>query len=115
MGEGRQTKGHPEFLSRDNNLLSVFRSEDGTEGPMIIEAENMASYVHRHDMDGRTCVPNKVLYEQCFVSSGGPKIEAEMIPIYHITHRIMIEKPLADRHKSLLVKNSDEEHSTPHG
>ncbi|GKG44739.1 hypothetical protein Tco_0486177, partial [Tanacetum coccineum] len=25
MGEGIQTKGHPEFLSGDNNLFSVFR------------------------------------------------------------------------------------------
>ncbi|GJV38151.1 hypothetical protein Tco_1410628 [Tanacetum coccineum] len=51
--------------------------EDGTEGPMIIEAEIGGHFVHRIYVDGGAS--SEVLYEHCFVRLR-PEIRSQMIP-----------------------------------
>ncbi|GKB43317.1 hypothetical protein Tco_0888259 [Tanacetum coccineum] len=51
--------------------------EDGTEGPMIIEAEIGGHFVHRIYVDGGAS--SKVIYEHCFVRFR-PEIRSQMIP-----------------------------------
>ncbi|GJZ11036.1 reverse transcriptase domain-containing protein, partial [Tanacetum coccineum] len=51
--------------------------EDGTEGPMIIEAEIGGHSVHQIYVDGGASL--KVLYEHCFVRLQ-PEIRSQMIP-----------------------------------
>ncbi|GKA94875.1 reverse transcriptase domain-containing protein, partial [Tanacetum coccineum] len=83
--------------------------EDGTEGPMIIEAEMGGHFVHRVYVDGGAS--SEVLYEHCFVRLR-PEIRNQMVPA--TTHLIGFSGetiwPLGQI--SLLVKIGDEEHST---
>ncbi|GJW52211.1 hypothetical protein Tco_0093562 [Tanacetum coccineum] len=51
--------------------------EDGTEGPMIIEAEIGGHFVHRMYVDGGASA--EILYEHCFVRLR-PEIRSEMVP-----------------------------------
>ncbi|GKD35979.1 reverse transcriptase domain-containing protein, partial [Tanacetum coccineum] len=51
--------------------------EDGTEGPMVIEAEIGGHFVHRIYVDGGAS--SEVLYEHCFVRLR-PEIKIQMIP-----------------------------------
>ncbi|GJT85824.1 reverse transcriptase domain-containing protein [Tanacetum coccineum] len=83
--------------------------EDGTEGPMIIEAEIGGHFVHRIYVDGGAS--SEILYEHCFVRLR-PEIRSQMVPA--TTHLIGFSEetiwPLG--HISLQVKIGDEEHST---
>nr|GEY70395.1 reverse transcriptase domain-containing protein [Tanacetum cinerariifolium] len=51
--------------------------EDGTEGPMIIEAEMGGHCVHRIYVDGGSS--SEILYEHCF-SKFRPEIKNQLIP-----------------------------------
>ncbi|GKC04150.1 hypothetical protein Tco_0995760 [Tanacetum coccineum] len=50
--------------------------EDGTEGPMIIEAEIEGYFVHRMYVDGGAS--SEILYEHCFVRLR-PEIRSQMV------------------------------------
>ncbi|GJV58282.1 reverse transcriptase domain-containing protein [Tanacetum coccineum] len=83
--------------------------EDGTEGPMIIEAEIGGHFVHRMYVDGGAS--SEILYEHCFVRLW-PEIRSQMVlPTTYLTgfSRETIWPP---GQISLLVKIGDEEHST---
>ncbi|GJS74764.1 reverse transcriptase domain-containing protein [Tanacetum coccineum] len=83
--------------------------EDGTEGPMIIEAEMGGHFVHRVYIDGGAS--SEVLYEHCFVKLR-KEIRDQMVPA--TTHLIGFSGetiwPLGQI--ALLVKIGDEVHST---
>ncbi|GJU65214.1 reverse transcriptase domain-containing protein [Tanacetum coccineum] len=83
--------------------------EDGTEGPMIIEAEMGGHFVHRVYVDGGAS--SEVLYEHCFVKLR-KEIRDQMVPA--TTHLIGFSGetiwPLGQI--ALLVKIGDEAHST---
>ncbi|GJT59349.1 reverse transcriptase domain-containing protein [Tanacetum coccineum] len=83
--------------------------EDGTEGPMIIEAEMGGHFVHRIYVDGGAS--SEVLYEHCFIKLR-KEIRDQMVPA--TTHLIGFSGetiwPLGQI--ALLVKIGDEVHST---
>ncbi|GJX83440.1 reverse transcriptase domain-containing protein [Tanacetum coccineum] len=83
--------------------------EDGTEGPMIIEAEMGGHCVHRMYVDGGSSW--EILYEH-FFNRFCPKVRNPMIPATMplVGFRGEIIWPLGQI--SLLVKIGDEEHST---
>ncbi|GJT07609.1 reverse transcriptase domain-containing protein [Tanacetum coccineum] len=83
--------------------------EDGTEGPMIIEAEMGGHFMHRIYVDGGAS--SEVLYEHCFVKLC-KEIRDQMVPA--TTHLIGFSGetiwPLGQI--ALLVKIGNEVHST---
>ncbi|GJT84845.1 reverse transcriptase domain-containing protein [Tanacetum coccineum] len=83
--------------------------EDGTEGPMIIEAEMGGHYIHRMYVDGGSS--SEILYEHCF-NRFRPEVKNLMVPaaIPLVGFIGEIIWPLGQI--SLLVKIGDEEHST---
>nr|GEV19121.1 reverse transcriptase domain-containing protein [Tanacetum cinerariifolium] len=83
--------------------------EDGTEGPMIIEAEMRGHCVHRIYVDGGSS--SEILYEHCF-SKFRSEIKNQLIPANTplIGFSEEIIWPLGQI--SLLVRVCDEEHST---
>ncbi|GJU21756.1 reverse transcriptase domain-containing protein [Tanacetum coccineum] len=83
--------------------------EDGTEGPMIIEAKIGGHFVHRIYVDGGAS--SKVLYEHCFVRLR-PEIRSQMIPATTSLIGFNGETIWPIGQISLLVKIGDEEHST---
>nr|GEU84087.1 reverse transcriptase domain-containing protein [Tanacetum cinerariifolium] len=52
MAEGSQTKDYSNFLSGIGNFFMPLADEDGTKGPIIIEAEMGEHFVHRMYVDG---------------------------------------------------------------
>nr|GEW49945.1 reverse transcriptase domain-containing protein [Tanacetum cinerariifolium] len=89
--------------------ITASREEDGTEGPMIIEAAMGGHCVHRIYVDGGSSL--EILYEHCF-SKFRPKIKNQLIPantpLVGFSEEIIW--PLGQI--SLLVRICDEEHST---
>ncbi|GKF46972.1 hypothetical protein Tco_0136774, partial [Tanacetum coccineum] len=83
--------------------------EDGTEGPMIIEAEMGGHFIHRMYVDGGSS--SEILYEHCF-NKFRPKVRSQMVPTTTplVGFSGEIIWPLGQI--SLLVKIGDEEHST---
>ncbi|GJV31123.1 reverse transcriptase domain-containing protein [Tanacetum coccineum] len=83
--------------------------EDGTEGPMVIEAEVGGYLVHRMYVDGGAS--SEILYEHYF-NQLRPEIKNQMVPAttYLVGFSGEIIWPLGQ--VSLLVKIGDEEHST---
>ncbi|GKE85240.1 hypothetical protein Tco_1558982 [Tanacetum coccineum] len=83
--------------------------EDGTEGPMVIEAEVEGHLVHRMYVDGGASL--EILYEHCFNQLC---LEIRNQMVLAITYLVgfsgEIIWPLGQ--VSLLVKIGDEEHST---
>ncbi|GKC27551.1 reverse transcriptase domain-containing protein [Tanacetum coccineum] len=83
--------------------------KDGTEGPMIIEAEIGGHFVHRIYVDGGAS--SEVLYEHCFIKLR-KEIRDQMVPA--TTHLIRFSGetiwPLGQM--ALLVKIGNEVHST---
>nr|GFC27002.1 reverse transcriptase domain-containing protein [Tanacetum cinerariifolium] len=90
-------------------FFPIIGEEDGTEGPMIIEAEIGGHCVHRIYVDGGSS--SEILYKHCF-SKFRPEIKNQLIsantPLVGFSGEIIW--PL--RQISLLVKIGDEEHST---
>nr|GEV02672.1 reverse transcriptase domain-containing protein [Tanacetum cinerariifolium] len=83
--------------------------EDGTEGPMIIEAEMGGHCMHRIYVDGGSSL--KILYEHCF-SKFRSKIKNQLIPANTPLVRFSGEIIWPLGQISLLVKIGNEEHST---
>ncbi|GKD16414.1 reverse transcriptase domain-containing protein, partial [Tanacetum coccineum] len=83
--------------------------EDGTEGPMVIEAEVGGHLVHR--MYVNMGASSEIMYEQCF-NQLRSEIKNQMVPAttYLVGFSREIIWPLGQ--VSLLVKIGDEEHST---
>ncbi|GJV21757.1 reverse transcriptase domain-containing protein [Tanacetum coccineum] len=83
--------------------------EDGTEGPMIIEAEIGGHFVHRMYVDEGAS--SEILYEHCFVRLR-PEIRSQMVsPTTYLTG-FSGETIWPLGQISLLVKIGDEGHST---
>ncbi|GJY52975.1 hypothetical protein Tco_0444639 [Tanacetum coccineum] len=83
--------------------------EDGTEGPMIIEAEIGGHFVHRMYVDGGAT--SEILYEHYFIRLR-PEIRSQMVsPTTYLTG-FSGETIWPLGQISLLVKIGDEEHST---
>ncbi|GJV77396.1 hypothetical protein Tco_1508980 [Tanacetum coccineum] len=83
--------------------------EDGTKGPMIIEAKIGGHFVHRIYVDGGAS--SEVLYEHCFVRLW-PEIRSQMIPATTSLIGFSGETIWPIGQISLLVKIGDEDHST---
>ncbi|GJW58008.1 reverse transcriptase domain-containing protein [Tanacetum coccineum] len=83
--------------------------EDGTKGPMIIEAEMGGHCVHRMYVDGGSS--SEILYEHCF-NRFRSKVKNQMIPATTPLVRFSGEIIWPLGQISLLVKISDKEHST---
>nr|GFB72866.1 reverse transcriptase domain-containing protein [Tanacetum cinerariifolium] len=83
--------------------------EDGTKGPMIIEAEMGGHCVHRIYVDGGSS--SEILYEQCF-SKFRSEIKNQLIPANTPLVGFSGEIILPLGQISLLVRIGDEEHST---
>ncbi|GJY90178.1 reverse transcriptase domain-containing protein [Tanacetum coccineum] len=58
-------------------LFPPLEEEDGTEGPMIIEAEIEGHFIHRIYVDGGSA--SEILYEHCF-NRLRPKVKNQMVP-----------------------------------
>ncbi|GJX76177.1 hypothetical protein Tco_0322988 [Tanacetum coccineum] len=65
------------FSSETTISFPPLGDEDGTEGPMIIEAEIGGHFVHRMYVDGGAS--SEILYEHCFVRFR-PEIRSQMVP-----------------------------------
>ncbi|GKA16619.1 reverse transcriptase domain-containing protein, partial [Tanacetum coccineum] len=83
--------------------------EDGTEGPMIIEAEMGGHFIHRMYVDGGSA--SKILYKHCF-SRLWPEVRSQMLPATTPLTGFGGEIIWPLRQISLLVKIGDMEHST---
>ncbi|GJT30954.1 reverse transcriptase domain-containing protein [Tanacetum coccineum] len=83
--------------------------EDGTEGPMIIEAEIGGHFVYRIYVDGGAS--SEVLYEHCFVRLR-PEVRSQMVPATTSLIGFSGETIWPIGQISLLVKIGDEDHST---
>nr|GEU82202.1 reverse transcriptase domain-containing protein [Tanacetum cinerariifolium] len=83
--------------------------EDGTEGPMIIEAEMGGHFVRRIYVDGGS--PSEIMYEHCF-NRFRPKGRSHMVPATTPLIGFSREIIWPARQISLLVKIGDKEHST---
>ncbi|GKB62319.1 reverse transcriptase domain-containing protein [Tanacetum coccineum] len=82
--------------------------DEGTEGPMIIEAEIRGHCVHRMYVDGGSA--SEILYEHCF-SRLRPKIKKQLIPATTPLIGFSSEIIWPIGQIQLLVKIRDEEHS----
>ncbi|GJT75876.1 reverse transcriptase domain-containing protein [Tanacetum coccineum] len=83
--------------------------EDGTEGPMIIEAEIEGHFVHRIYVDGGASL--EVLYKHCFIRLR-PEVRSQMVPATTSLIGFSGETIWPIGQISLLVKIGDEDHST---
>nr|GEX52673.1 reverse transcriptase domain-containing protein [Tanacetum cinerariifolium] len=83
--------------------------EDGTEGPMIIEAKMGGHFVHRMYVDGGSS--SEILYGHCF-NRFRPEIKSQMVPAATPLVGFCGEIIWPLGKLSLLVKIGDEEHST---
>nr|GEV26980.1 reverse transcriptase domain-containing protein [Tanacetum cinerariifolium] len=97
------------FYSKPAISFPPLGEEDGTEGPMVIEAKMGGNFVHRIYVDEGSS--SKILYEH-FFNRFRPEIRRKMIPattpLVGFSRKIIW--PLGQI--SLLVKIGDEEHST---
>ncbi|GJT25272.1 reverse transcriptase domain-containing protein [Tanacetum coccineum] len=98
-----QAPSHP-----DGSIIGE-GAKDGTEGPMIIEAEMGGHFVHRMYVDKGAS--SEVLYEHCFVRLR-PEIRSQMIPATTPLIGFSGETIWPLGQISLLVKIGDDEHSS---
>nr|GEY38078.1 reverse transcriptase domain-containing protein [Tanacetum cinerariifolium] len=89
--------------------LKQRREEDGTEGPMIIEAEMGGHFVHRMYVDGGSSL--EIQYEHCF-NRFRPEVKSPIIPATSPLVGISGEIIWPLGQISLFVKICDGEHST---
>ncbi|GKA58571.1 reverse transcriptase domain-containing protein [Tanacetum coccineum] len=107
--EGNKPNFKKGLKTSKGRIGSQIGEEDGTEGPMIIEAEIGGHFVHRIYVDGGAS--SEVLYEHCFVRLR-PEIRSQMIPATTSLIGFSRETIWPIGQISLLVKIGDEEHST---
>nr|GEX77104.1 reverse transcriptase domain-containing protein [Tanacetum cinerariifolium] len=96
-------------ITSNRKMHQRFGEEDGTEGPMIIEAEMGGHCVHRIYVDGGSS--SEILYEHCF-SKFRPEIKNHLIPANTPLVEFSREIIWPQEQISLLVRIGDEEHST---
>ncbi|GJW28192.1 hypothetical protein Tco_0045067 [Tanacetum coccineum] len=97
------------FSPETTNSFPSLGEEDGTEGPMIIEAEIGGHFVHQIYVDGGAS--SEVLYEHCFVRLR-PEIRSQMVSATTSLIGFIGETIWPIGQISLLVKIGDEDHST---
>ncbi|GKC61360.1 reverse transcriptase domain-containing protein [Tanacetum coccineum] len=97
------------FSSETMISFTPLGEEDGTEGPMVIEAEVGGHLIHRMYVDGGAS--SEILYEHCF-NQLRPQIRNQMVlaTTYLVGFSGEIIWPRGQ--VSLLVKIGDEKHST---
>nr|GEV52278.1 reverse transcriptase domain-containing protein [Tanacetum cinerariifolium] len=89
--------------------FSTLGEEDGTEGPMIIEAKMRGHFVHHMYVDGGSSL--EIMHEHCF-NRLRPEVRSQMIPATTPLVGFSGEVIWPLGQISLLVKIDDEEHST---
>ncbi|GJZ76958.1 reverse transcriptase domain-containing protein [Tanacetum coccineum] len=107
-GKDQEKAAKKRETSRKDKLLAILM-EDGTEGPMIIEAEMGGHFVYRMYVDEGSS--SEILYEHCF-NRFRPEVRSQMVPATTplVGFSGEIIWPLGQI--SLLVKIGDQEHST---
>ncbi|GJS20987.1 reverse transcriptase domain-containing protein [Tanacetum coccineum] len=90
-------------------LFPSLGNEDGTEGPMIIEAEIRGHFIHRMYVDGGSA--SEILYEHCF-NRPRPEVKRQMVPAIVPLVGFSGEVIWPIGQISLLVKIGDEDHFT---
>ncbi|GKA90033.1 reverse transcriptase domain-containing protein [Tanacetum coccineum] len=102
-------KGYTKLLPRSRNLVPTLKDEDGTKGPMIIEAEIGGHFIHHIYIDGGSA--SEILYKHCF-SRLCQEVKNQMVPAIAplISFSGEIIWPIGQI--SLSVKIGDTEHST---
>nr|GEU85362.1 reverse transcriptase domain-containing protein [Tanacetum cinerariifolium] len=96
-------------IPKDSDFIPTPREEDGTKGPMVIEAEIGGHFVHRMYVDGGSF--SKILYEHCF-NMFRLKVKSQMVPTTTPLVRFSGKIIWPPGQISLLVKIGDEENST---
>ncbi|GKB86128.1 hypothetical protein Tco_0958400, partial [Tanacetum coccineum] len=93
-GEGSQTKAHPEFLSRDNNLFSIFRRGRQNGRTNNHRSLNRRALRTPDIRRRRSVIRSSIRTLLCQALAINKKPDD---PNYHITHRIQWRNHLADR------------------
>ncbi|GJS68704.1 hypothetical protein Tco_0683269 [Tanacetum coccineum] len=109
--EIKQNNGKEQPKSFSPNLEIFFPplgEDEGTEGPMIIEAEIGGYCMHRMYVDNGSA--SEILYEHCFIRLR-PEIKKQLIPATTPLIRFSGEIIWPIGKIQLLVKIGDEEHS----
>nr|GEU40164.1 reverse transcriptase domain-containing protein [Tanacetum cinerariifolium] len=96
------------FSPNPETFFSPLGEDEGTEGPMIIEAEIECHCVHRMYVDGGSA--SEIMYEHCF-SRLRPKIKKQLIPAITPLIEFSGEIIWPIGQIQLLVKIGDEKHS----
>ncbi|GKF47371.1 hypothetical protein Tco_0137173 [Tanacetum coccineum] len=109
MAEGSQIKYYPNFLSGVSDLFPPLGEEDGTEGPIIIEAEMGGHFIHRMYVDRASS--SEIPHEHCF-NRFRLEVRNQMVPATTPLVGFSGEIIWLIRQISLLVKIGDEEHLT---
>ncbi|GKB69390.1 reverse transcriptase domain-containing protein, partial [Tanacetum coccineum] len=94
--------------SDKDKALTILKEDEGTEGPMIIEAEIGGHCIHRMYVDGGSAL--EILYEHCF-SRFCPKIKNKLIPATTPLIGFSGEVIWPIGQIQVLVKIKDKEHS----
>ncbi|GJY71606.1 reverse transcriptase domain-containing protein [Tanacetum coccineum] len=97
------------FSPNPEILFPPLGEDEGTEGPMIIEAEIGGHCIHRMYVDGGSA--SEILYEHCF-NRLRPEIKNLLAPATTPLIRFSGEIIWPIEQIQLLVKIGDEEHST---
>ncbi|GKF14936.1 reverse transcriptase domain-containing protein [Tanacetum coccineum] len=97
------------FSSNPEILFPPLGEDEGTEGPMIIEAEIGGHCIHRMYVDGGSA--SEILYEHCF-SRLRPEIKNQLAPATTPLIGFSGEIIWPIGQIQLLVRIGDEEHST---
>ncbi|GJZ66967.1 hypothetical protein Tco_0630207 [Tanacetum coccineum] len=97
------------FFSNPEILFPHLGKDEGTEGPMIIEAEIGGHYIHRMYVDGDSA--SEILYDYCF-SRLRQKIKNQLAPATTPLIGFSSEIIWPIGQIQLLVRIGDEEHST---
>ncbi|GJW08423.1 hypothetical protein Tco_1570846 [Tanacetum coccineum] len=107
--KGKQILEPAKFLPESEISFPPLGEEEGTKGPMIIEAEIGGHFIHRMYVDGGSA--SEILYEHCF-NRIRPEIKNQMVPATAPLIGFSSEFIWPLGQISLLVKIGDEEHST---
>ncbi|GJZ20242.1 reverse transcriptase domain-containing protein [Tanacetum coccineum] len=96
------------FSPNTKILFPPLDEDEGTEGPMIIEAEIRGHCIHRMYVDSGSA--SEILYQHCF-NRLRPKIKNQLVPATTPLIRFSVEIIWPIGQIQLLVRIRDEEHS----
>nr|GEZ54916.1 reverse transcriptase domain-containing protein [Tanacetum cinerariifolium]GEZ54935.1 reverse transcriptase domain-containing protein [Tanacetum cinerariifolium] len=108
LGKMARQKITQSFFPNAKILFPPLNEEEGTEGPMIIEAEIRGRCIHRMYMNGESA--SEILYEQCF-NCLCPEIKIQLVPATTPLFGFSGEIIWPIKQIPLLVRIGDEEHS----